>query len=631
MAEETEQKIPLSQTEDLEEVLNQIPARPGVYLMKDHQEKVIYIGKAANLRTRVRSYYREAGDSRFSIQFLRRRVTTIDTIITDSEKEALLLENTLIKKHKPRYNIRLRDDKTYISLRLDVSHEWPRVHRFRRPKTGDKALYFGPYSSSSAVNETIRFVQKLFPLRSCPDSVLYNRARPCILHQIERCSAPCVGLVDHEQYNDYVEQTIMFLKGKKEDVIQLLRDRMEQYSEELAFEKAAMIRDRLRAIEKTIEREKVAGHRRFERDVVALARDQGRMLLTVLQYRKGILSGTRHFDFRDHGQQESEVMGSFLSQFYLTSSDIPRDILVSITPIDHESLQATLQELRESRVRLISPQRGDKRRLIEMAETNAKLELEKRLAGIKSRDVVIKDLQQKLKLPTEPRRIECFDISNIQGTFVVGSMTSMIDGEPDKSSYRRFKIRTVEGQDDFASMREVLTRRYSRVIREKGELPDLIVIDGGKGQLGIAVEVLKELKLLGNVPVCGLAKARPQTPRRTNSTQGNLITEERVFTPNRKLPIRFDQSDPALFLLTRIRDEAHRFGVSYHRKLRSASSLKSGLEEIPGVGAKRRNVLLSHFGSLTRLKKASLEDIINTPGIPETTAKEIYSFLHSTS
>ncbi|MCC5875683.1 MAG: excinuclease ABC subunit UvrC [Candidatus Sumerlaeia bacterium] len=611
------------------ETLESLPPRPGVYLMKDDKGKILYVGKATNLRTRVRSYFRESSDSRLNVRFLKTRVATVDVIVTETEKEALLLENILIKKHLPRYNIRLRDDKTYLSLRLDTSHEWPRVHPIRRRRAGDKALYFGPFSSSSSMKQTMRFLQRLFPLRSCPDHVLNNRSRPCILHQIDRCCAPCVGLVDKEKYDDYVDQTILFLNGRKEEVIDLLRRKMWEYSEDLAYEKAAAVRDRLRAIEKTVEREDVASHRRFDRDVIAFTREAGHVVFMHLAFREGDLVETTPHHFRDHGVPDEELLESFLGQFY-TTSDIPRDIVVSMEPANVEMLRATLAELRDGALRIIAPQRGEKRRLVEMALRNARQELERRLAGEQSRQAVLESLQKKLRLDRPPRRIDCFDISTFQGAFTVGSMTCFIDGDPDKSQYRRFKVRSIAGQDDFGAMREVLTRRYSRVLKEDEEdLPDLVVIDGGKGQLNIALEVFRELGMLGRVPVCGLAKARvlasKQGPRLANRS------EERVFLPLRKDPIRFDQSDPALFILTRIRDEAHRFGITYHRKLRNTASLRSGLEEIPGVGPKRRKVLLTHFGSLTRIRSATVEELSGAPGITMELARIIHQFLHGSS
>ncbi|CAN5452079.1 excinuclease ABC subunit UvrC [soil metagenome] len=613
----------------IEQILERLPALTGIYIMKDAADKVIYIGKAANLRTRVRSYFRDSGDQRFTVRFIRGRVTAIDTIVTETEKEALLLENVLIKKHKPRYNMQLRDDKTYISLRLDLSHELPRVHRARRRGENDKAMFFGPFSSSAAVKDTMRFVQKLFPLRSCPDHVLSNRSRPCILHQIDRCSAPCVGLVAPEKYREYVDETILFLNGKKEHVVDLLRRKMWEYSEAMLFEKAAAVRNKILAIEKTIEKEMVVSHRVFNRDVIGLAREQGRMVLLAMNFRAGNLEESRAFEFRDLGLPDDEVVEAFLGQYYDGARDVPRDVIVAADPANREMLLKGLNDLRGGPVRILHPERGDKVRLIAMANQNAALELERRLAGEKSREQVLGDLQRGLKLPRLPSRIECFDISNFQGSFAAGSMTCFVDGNPDKTQYRHFKIRSVVGQDDFASMREVLTRRYSRALKEDGPLPDLIVIDGGKGQLNIAVEVLKELGLFEKIPICGLAKSRLLASK--EGVHVKVRTEERVFMPMRKDAVRFNQSDPALFILTRIRDEAHRFGVAYHRKLRSMSSLRSGLEELPGIGPKRRRALLTHFGSLTRIKAASLEELTAAPGVTPALAGQIIQFFRTPS
>ncbi|MDX2177136.1 MAG: excinuclease ABC subunit UvrC [Candidatus Sumerlaeia bacterium] len=590
-----------------------LPANPGVYLMRDARGVILYVGKAQNLRIRVRSYFRPGGDGRAFVEYLQRQIHTVDFIVTDTEKEALLLENTLIKKHRPRYNIRLRDDKTYVSLRLDPAAEWPRLHRIRRRRAGDKALYFGPYASSSSVKETMRFLQRLFPIRSCPDTVLHNRSRPCILHQIGRCAAPCVGKADAAEYRRHVEATVLFLKGRRDEVLRLLEERMMEFSETLEFEKAALVRDRLRAIRRTVEQEKVQSHRAFDRDVVALHRSRGWMLFTVLYFRAGRLEDTRHSSFKDHGQDDRDVMESFLLQHYDSSRAVPRDVLTSHPPADPATVAALLAELRGGPVRLKTPERGDKRRVIELALANGSETLDRLLAGEKTRDAILDDLQRALSLPRLPRRIECFDISNFQGSFPVASMTCFIEGEPSKADYRHFKIKAVEGQDDFAMMREVVRRRYARVLAEGGELPDLVVIDGGKGQLNAACEALREAGALGRFPVIGLAKSRILA-----SSRGTTVaprSEERVFLPGRKNPVFFTRANPALFLLMRIRDEAHRFGVTFHRKQRSMASLKTGLEGIAGLGPVRQRKLLKHFGSVARIRAASLGDLAAAPGM----------------
>ncbi len=605
------------------EFLASLPTVPGVYLMKDRAGKVIYVGKAISLRQRVRSYFNQSGDDRFFVKYLRDRVRSIETIITDTEKEALLLENTLIKKHKPRYNIRLRDDKTYISLRFDVNHKWPRVHRARRRKRGDKAVYFGPYSSSKSVNETLRFLQRLFPIRSCSDRELESRARPCMLHQIDRCCAPCVGKADRDTYDDYVQKSLLFLRGRRPDVVKILTEKMEEYSSTLQFEKAALVRDRLNAVRRTVEEEKVHSHRVFDRDVIAMLRGAGRSVFSVLEFRRGRLDDSRVFDVKDTGVEDEALIEEFLSQYYDTTRPVPRDILVACEPVNRELLERTLADQREGPVRLRVPQRGEKRRLMEMARQNAEAALERLVAGKKTVEATLENLRKSLKLKAVPRHIECFDISTFQGSFPVGSMTCFRDAEADKNGYRRFRIKTIDGQNDFAMMREVLTRRYRRVTENQEDAPDLIVIDGGVGQLNIAVEVLKELELFGRIPVVGLAKAR------TKQADGETLrTEERVFLPRRKNPVTFNRADPALHLLERIRDETHRFGVTYHRLLRTKSAFKTGLEEIPGVGPKRRNLLLKQFGSLNAIKAADVEDLAATEGIPRETAETIHRFFH---
>jgi excinuclease ABC subunit C len=610
-----------------EEYLASLPTNPGVYIMKDADGKIIYVGKALNLRTRVRSYFRDGGDGRLVIPFLRSRVASVETVITDTEKDALLLENTLIKKHKPRYNVQLRDDKTYISLRFDTTHEWPRLHRTRQRKRGDKALYFGPYSSARDVKETIRFLQRLFPIRSCSDRELENRSRPCILHQIDRCSAPCVGRVDPAVYRGYVEKTLMFLRGKPEEVLRLLREKMEEYSEEMLYEKAALVRDRIRAIEDTMEESKVHTHRLFDRDVIAVARAGGRVVFGVLPFRKGRMEAAETFDAKDTNLEDPELLEGFLSQYYDTTRLVPRDILVPYDPANRDFLEQLLQTVRGGPVRLRVPMRGARRRLLDMARLNAGAMLQRLLSGEKTITETLENLRSALHLEKAPRHIECLDISNFQGSFPVGSLVCFRDGIADKSGYRRFRIHGFDGQDDFGMIRECLRRHFRHVTAGEQEPPDLLVIDGGIGQLNSAVEALKEMDLLGRVPVAGLAKSR----LKFRSAAGNdekVRTEERIFLPGRKNPVTFRRSDPALHLLQQLRDESHRFGVTYHRLLRSRSALKTGLEDIPGVGPKRRQVLLKHFGSLARVKAATVEELAEAPGIPHAVAEEIHAYLH---
>ncbi len=620
-AEALPQPAPLAGGATLEERVASLPTGPGVYLMRDAAGRIIYVGKAANLRSRVRQYFRTGGDERPFVDYLRRRIADVEFIVTANEKEALLLENTLIKKHRPRYNIQLKDDKTYISLRLDITHEWPRVHRIRQRRRGDRALYFGPYHSSTGVKETLRFLQKLFPIRSCPDNVLANRSRPCLLHQIGRCSAPCVGLADRAEYDRNVQATLLFLRGKSDEVADLLRRTMEQYAENLDFERAAVVRDRLRGLERTMQRESVHSHRAFDRDVIALNRSRGTMMATVLYFRGGRLEGTRHFHFRDQDDADGEVMESFVSQHYAGGRPVPRDVLLASPVDDPGVLSRALSELRGGPVRVTVPARGAPRRLAELARNNGREALERHLLGERTREGILEDLAGALGLPEPPRRIECFDVSNFQASFPVGSMTCLVDGEPARSEYRRFKVRTVDGQDDFAAMREIVLRRYRRIQAEGGAMPSLILIDGGKGQLNAACDALAELGLAGKVPIAGIAKSRVLPSSR--GTQVVQHSEERVFLPGRKNPVVLNRSNPALFLLVRVRDEAHRFGVAYHRKRRAAAALLTGLEGIAGLGPQRQRALLRTFGSLAGVRAAGADELAQVRGISPAMAERI--------
>ncbi len=610
------------------EDLARYPVEPGVYLMRDREGKVLYVGKARNLRARLRSYFCESGDTRPLIEFLKRRIAAVETIVTTSEKEALLLEDTLIKEHKPRYNIRLRDDKTFLSLRFDMAHAWPRLHRIRRRIAGDRgALYFGPFHSSQALRETQAFLLSVFPLRSCTDRMLANRTRPCLLYQIGRCSAPCVGKVSAEDYQRYVEGVKLFLQGRRQDVLALLRARMLAFSEAMAFEKAAALRDRIRALEATLEAEKVVSHRAFDRDVIALEREGGQAVFALLQFRGGRLTGSRIYSLRDLDLDAPALFEQFLSRCYGEDAPPPRDILVSEAPADADLVASALSALRAGPVRVHPPRRGRKRQLVEMAARNARLTLERLLAGEAANRTPLEGIQAALRLPRLPRVIECFDISNIQGAMAVGSMVSFLDGQSQTSEYRHFVIRSVEGANDFAMMREVLERRYTRLRDEARPLPDLILLDGGKGQLNVAIEVLERLGLGAAIPLAAIAKARLK-PKPNQRGGAKTRTEDRIFLPGRKNPVTFRRGDPALALLQRVRDEAHRFGVSFHRRLRSRAALRSALDALPGIGPKRRRQLLKHFGSVARLREAALEELRAIPRMPQAVADTLFCFLH---
>ena len=607
--------------------LDRLPAAPGVYLMRNARDEVIYVGKAANLRSRVRSYFNRSGDSRFNVKYLVGAVKRVETIVTTNEKEAFLLENTLIKKHQPRYNIRLRDDKTYVSVAIDMASPWPRavVARPRGARRrGDKTLYFGPYASAKSVRQTLKFLQKIFPIRSCSDTVFRNRTRPCLLHQIGRCVAPCVLPVLREEYGEMVRGTILFLRGRNDEAIRILERRMKERAERMEYEKAAAERDRIQAIAETTEPQRVAERAEYDRDVIGYAEDRGLAAVVVLQYRHGALSDSRHYLLRAYDKPASDILYGFLAQFYDEANFIPPEIYLSLEPTDAELLEEWLADQRGRAVRLRRPLRGEKAGLARMAEANAREILETHLSGERQSAETLESLRAGLRLAEAPSVIECFDISNIQGVMAVGSMVVFRNGEPDKSGYRRFKIRAVKGADDFAMMREALTRRFRAALEEDKPLPSLVIVDGGKGQLNVALDVFQELGVEG-VAVCALAKSRLKGPA---GAEKKTRTEERLFLPNRKDPLTFRSNSPALFLLQRIRDEAHRFGLDYHRRLRRSRNLRSVLEELPGIGAKRAKQILKEWKSLQRLREASREDLAQSASLTAPLAETIWNFLH---
>jgi len=597
---------------ELEKNAGNIPASPGVYLMKSKTGEIIYVGKAKDLRARLRTYFRD-GDSRYSVQFLMKRVADVDFIVTNNEKEALLLENTLIKQHKPRYNIRLKDDKTYLSLRLDRREDFPRLTIVRRYKR-DGALYFGPYSSAAAVRDTLRTIQEIFPIRRCPNHVFKNRTRPCLNYQIGRCTGPCCDLISKEEYHKLVDEVVLFLKGRNDDLVKELKGCMERASAALEFERAARLRDRLSAIEQTLEKQQAVSAAGFDRDVFGLYSADSEVHIKVLFIRDGKLIETGSYTFRRKQMTVRELFSSFIAQFYSADRDVPTEILVPVDVEDAGLLEEVLTERRGRKVAIHCPKRGEKLRLVEMAAKNAEDTALARRAAADLESSGLMALGEKLRLPDVPSRIECVDISNIGGTDAVGSLVTFDDGKPNKSRYRRYRIRSVSGADDYGMMKEVLTRRYTRALAED-DLPDLLIVDGGKGQLSIAVAVLRELGVEG-LAVAALAKPAHEGER------------DKVFLPGRKNPVTFPSSSPALHLLQRIRDEAHRFAVTYHRKVRDRSRLQSVLTDIPGVGEKRKRALLAHFGSLERVKQASVEELGAVPGLPDSLARRVYLYLH---
>lgn len=606
----------------LEEHIQLFPASPGVYLMRDASGEIIYVGKARNLRQRVRSYFRQSGDSRYHVKFLMAKVVTIDITLTDTEKEALLLENTLIKQHHPRYNLNLKDDKTYFSLRLDPNEEFPRFTIVRK-RPHDGARYFGPYSSGSAARDVLRQMIRMFPLRHYPLATCMSRSRPCLYHQIGQCSAPCHGLITREEYAELVDGAMLFLEGKGRQLIAEFKRRMLVASEQMLYEEAARWRNLLRSIETTVEKQKVvlSGG---DSDVVGYYRDGERVELALLFIRAGVLSGSRLFSVTWE-LDDAAVIAAFLQQYYTATVFIPEEILLPLEIEDNEALAELFGELKGSRVSLFVPKRGTKRELVEMAGKNAISACRERDEKKATSEAVLLELSRRLQLARIPRRIECYDISTIQGRFSVGSCVVFTSGVADKGNYRQFRIQTVVGQDDFAMLREVFMRRFRPDNIEKDGLPELVVVDGGIGQLNAVQEIVAELGLTGSFDLVSLAKSRV-----LHDATGHDVkkSDERVFLPGRKNPVVLRQNSAPLLLLAAIRDEAHRFAIGYHRKLRGKEGIASGIEKIPGIGPKRRTALLKHFGSLQRLKEATVEEILAVTGMNRTTAEAISTELH---
>ena len=604
----------------LDDKLDILPARPGVYLLKDKHSKVIYVGKARSLRSRVRTYFR-GGDERSQVAFLMQRVTDFDSLVTATEKEALILENNLIKQYKPRYNIRLKDDKSYVSVKVTVQDPWPRVLVTRKiVKDGSK--YFGPYHSAYSVRDTLDTLRKTIPLRTCNDAVFKNRSRPCLEYQIKRCLGPCVLPVDRGEYEVHLREAMLLLSGKQVELIGQLRRQMAAAAEAERYEEAAILRDRLRAIEKTQERQQAVSHWGGDQDIFGFYREGGFIEAQVLFVRQGKLTGNQSYQLEDIELPDDEVAAALLTQFYQGERYIPDEVLV---PIELEDLSVRadyLSDRKGRRVEIFRPQRGDRVRLLEMARENAEQGFRERRDGERQYERISDELRRKLHLRNAPKRIECFDISTFQGGMAVGSMVSFDEGQPDKSGYRRFRIKTVAGQDDFGMMFEVLRRRFGRAKRD-GQYPDLLIVDGGKGQLNVALAVLQELDI-DQVDAVGLAKMRV-----TRDAQASEIerSDERVFLPGRVNPVVLRRNSNALFLLQRLRDEAHRFAITYHRKLRGRERLRSVLDSIPGVGAERRRRLLRAFGSVKRMRDATVEELARVPGISPALATSIRAAL----
>ncbi|WNG38593.1 excinuclease ABC subunit UvrC [Archangium minus] len=605
----------------LEAKLDALPTEPGVYLMKDRRGEIIYVGKAVNLRNRVRSYFTRTGDTRAFVSLLDQFLGDIETVLVHNEKEALLLENELIKKHKPRFNVLLKDDKQYISLRLDRTQAYPRLEVVRKYQK-DGARYFGPYSSASAIRETLRIINRYFHLRTCTDHVLANRKRPCLLHQIGRCPAPCVYPVSEQEYRKSVDEVVLFLEGRAGELVDGLRARMKQAAGELKFEEAARVRDQLLAIERSLERQKVATTDFKDQDVFAFHREGDRLLVYVLYVRQGRLNGGQAFPLGSQEFPDEELLPSFVNLYYDQGNFVPEEVLLPLDIEEREGLEALLTERKGERVRVMVPKRGEKRDLVEMAQKNAEQAVLERRRTKDETEVVLRRLQDRLHLRHLPRRMECFDISHFQGSSIVASQVAATDGEIDKSRYRRYRIKTLEKQDDFASMHEVITRRLKRG-QEEGDLPDLLVIDGGKGQLASALAAAKDLGI-EDVDIISLAKSRDLEVH--DRDEESARSPERVFLPHRKDPIVLRQNSAELYLLTRLRDEAHRFAITFQQKSMRKGNFHSVLEDIPGVGETRKKLLLRQFGSLKRVREATIEELAEVLG--PTVAERVHAALH---
>ena len=626
--------------EELKQRVGGLPREPGVYIMRDKSGAVIYVGKARNLRSRVRSYFTKSGDTRYFVRLLDKILSRIDFIVTANEKEAVLLEANLIKRHRPRYNIKLRDDKNYLLIRVEKSKEFPRlevVRRFRK----DNAKYFGPYHSARSARAAARFASRHFHLRICSDRDLKSRSRPCIQFHMGRCPAPCTRDVDAGEYRAQLDKALLFLLGRRRELLVTLREQMEEASELLEFERAARYRDVIQAVEKVVEPQNVITPRAVDQDVFGLARDKERVEICVLEVRSGRLVGRRSFLLKRQEFPDEEVLSSFVVQYYMAGRLPPGEVLLSHDIDDEAPLAAVLSEKKSGKVTLKRPKRGRKRRLIEMASRNARESLVRRTEGPDSYDL-IEALAARLRLSKVPHRMECFDISHLSGGEVRASMVVFWEGEPASSLYRQFKINGASSGDDYESMREVLERRVRRAAEERAgwELPDLLVLDGGRGQLGVALGVLEELGVsIGaeGVEVVAIAKGEVPSLKERRDVKAKRAAErgqeyrvvrekDHLYRPQVKDPIPVKGRE--LLMLAHLRDEAHRFAVASHRKARRKKALTGGLEDIPGVGPARHRKLLDYFGSLSEMEEAEVAEL-KKAGLPQTIAERVWESFHS--
>lgn len=604
-----------------------MPRKAGVYLMRDARGTVIYVGKAVDLRSRVRSYFHSSAWENPKVRALVSDVASLEFIVTDSELEALILEANLIKEHRPRYNVRLKDDKRYPYIKITWAEPFPKVVLTRRMEQ-DGSRYFGPFTSSQAVHQTLDMLRRSFPYLTCNRVITGRDERPCLYYDIKLCLGPCIGAVTQEEYRAMIRGLMRFLEGHSEEVIADLERQMREAAEAWEFERAARLRDQLQAVRQVIERQKIVSTLQADQDVIAFARDDGNACVQVFFIRGGKLLGREYFVLEGaQGESEKDVLAAFVKQFYEEAAYVPREVILPEQLEEALIIEQWLKGKRGAKVTLHVPQRGHKRELVALAAANAAETLAALRAqweaDVHNHETALAELQEALSLPQPPVRIECYDISTTQGTEIVGSMVVFVHAVPRKSDYRRFTVRTVEGSDDYASMREVLERRFrrwqvatsgvalgSRDVKGWAKLPDLLVVDGGKGQLGVALDVLERFGLLDKVPVVALAKER-----------------EELYLPGRADPVVLPPRSQGLFLIQRVRDEAHRFAIAHHRVRRQRRGIASELDNIPGVGPVRRKALLKAFGSIEAIRAASVEELAAVPGIPRTVAQAIKDHL----
>ena len=604
----------------IEDKLVRTAREPGVYLLKDTNGVIIYIGKARDLRKRLAAYFKNSGRMDMKTGVLVNKICDFDTIITANEKEALILESNLIKRHRPRYNVVLKDDKRYPSLRLDPEDKYPRFSIVR--KIGeDDAIYFGPFASAHAVRETLKTINKTFKLRKCRAKDFKTRTRPCLHCQMEGCLAPCCLDVDPRIYQEQVNEAIMFLKGRGTDLVAKIQTQMNAAARAQEFEKAARLRDKLFSLQRTIEKQIAVTTDFQDRDVFAIVRSRGYAWITVLNVMGGFLKGTRHFRFEETMSSDAEALGTFMRQYYEKTTFLPKELLVSMEMEDAKLIEAWFKTVKRKKVKILNPKRGEKAKLMRMAIHNAENELQGWIAARTAEMELLLRLQKKLKLTKLPERIECFDNSNISGAEPVASMVVFEKGKAKKSAYRKFKIKAVTAQDDYAYMSEVLTRRLGKLIPQQvsQSVPDLLMVDGGKGQLNIALAIIKELGLEGRFELIAIAKKDEQ--------KGEI--QDKIFKPRRTNPIVFGKDKDLLLFLQRIRDEAHRFAITFHRKRRTKTALQSELDAIPGIGPKRKTILLKHFKSIKKIREADINALNALPGISRSTAQAVYNYFNS--